>query len=91
MQYNAERFCSSLKAGEGLYVERRKGAGGSCRRIDVSGYIDKAHLKPGGVLVRCNITSSGSVRIDELLSLLGVEREQLSGPVRRIAVGWRKN
>lgn len=86
-----ERFCSSLKAGEGLYVERRKGPKGSSRRIDVSGYIDKAELRCGGVLVRCNITSSGSVRIDELLSLLGVERRQLSGPIRRCAVGWLKN
>lgn len=86
-----ERFSSSLKAGERFYVERRKGERGECKRIDVSGYIETAELKGECVLIRCSITPSGSVRIDELLGLLGVEREQLSGPIRRIAVGWRKN
>jgi radical SAM-linked protein len=86
-----ERFCSALESGEGLYVERRKGERGICRRIDVGDYIETAELKGSHVLVRCSITPSGSVRIDELLDLLGIEREQLSGPVRRSAVEWRKN
>lgn len=86
-----ERFCLALEADEGLYVERRKGERGSCRRIDVSDYIETAELKGAHVLVRCSITPSGSVRIDELLGLLGIEREQLSGPIRRSAVGWLKN
>ena len=86
-----EKFCSALEGGEELYVERRKGERGESKRINVGSYIETAELKGECVLVRCSITSGGTVRIDELLSLLGVEREQLSGPVRRMAVGWRKN
>jgi radical SAM-linked protein len=86
-----ERFCSALRCGEGLYVERRKGERGICRRIDVGDYIETAELKGAHILIRCSITPSGSVRIDELLGLLGIKREQLSGPIRRSAVGWQKN
>jgi len=86
-----ESFCSALGCGEGLYVERCKGGRGRSLRIDVSGYIETARLVGESVLVRCKITSSGSVRIDELLRLFGVERCQLSGPIRRSAVGWQKN
>ena len=86
-----ERLCLTVKSVGGLYVERRKGESESFKRIDVSSYIETAELTASGVLFRCGVTPSGSVRTDELLGLLGLERGQLSGPIRRIAVGWQKN
>lgn len=90
-QSGFKKLCSLLASGEQLYVDRRKGERGESKRIEVSSYIERAELKDDCVLVRCVITPSGTVRIDELLSLLGIGREQLSGPVRRTAAGWRKN
>jgi hypothetical protein len=86
-----ERFRSTSEQGEKLCVERKKGKKGPVRKIDVSDYIDSVELEGREIAVRCNITKSGSVRVDEILELLGIERSQLSGPIRRRAVGWRKN
>ena len=39
-------------------------------------------------MVRSRITPGGSIRVEEIMNLLGVERSDLSGPVVRDRVEW---
>ena len=74
-----------------IIVERQSGNKKPNRRIDVCPYIDSIKYQNRGVIVRCNITPAGSVRVDEILTLLKIEPAMLSGPVKRRAVQWRQN
>jgi radical SAM-linked protein len=81
----------ALVAGSRLVVERRAGKNRPFRKIDVSGYIDSIECEEDALVVKCNITPAGSVRIDEVLPLLQIDPSRLSGPVKRKAVQWRQN
>jgi len=77
-------------AGE-LFVERFGGAGKSVRRIDVSVYIESVECEQNVLTVKCAVTPKGSVRVDEILQLLGIEFRDLCVPVKRRSVHWVTN
>jgi len=71
-----------------VIVERKSGKRKSFRRVDVSAYIGSLELEDGNYRVKCMITPSGSIRIDELMQQLGITAKDLSGPVKRTSVQW---
>lgn len=81
----------ALAAGEGLVILRQGHGTRPARKTDVSGYIDSIEREPDGWAVKCNITASGTVRADEILQLLQIDFLELSGPVKRKSVEWRRN
>ena len=58
------------------------------RRIDVSDYVESVECQGGTMLVVCNITTSGTVRIEEILQLLEVDNLALAGSITRKSVEW---
>ncbi len=74
-----------------LFVERFGGAGKSVRRIDVSVYIESVECEQNVLTVKCAVTPKGSVRVDEILQLLGIEFRDLCVPVKRRSVHWVMN
>lgn len=85
---DVEALRQVLAAGSGLVVERRGHGTKPARRTDVSAYIDSIEAEGGDLVVKCNITSAGTVRADEILQLLQIDSSQLSRPVRRKSVQW---
>ncbi len=77
-------------AGE-LFVERFGGVGKGVRRIDVSVYIESVECEQNVLTVKCAVTPKGSVRVDEILQLLGIEFRDLCVPVKRRSVHWVTN
>ena len=59
--------------------------------VDVRAFIVSVELDGERVLVKCRISSAGSIRVEEILELLGLDAEKLLGPVRRTAVRWHEN
>ena len=82
--------CALGGAGE-LFVERFGGAGKGVRRIDVSMYIESVECEQNVLTVKCAVTPKGSVRVDEILQLLGIEFRDLCVPVKRRSVHWAMN
>ena len=72
-----------------VHVERQATRKKCARRIDIGSYIESLGLTENTLRVECNITPSGSVRIDEILGLLEIEPTDLGGAVRRKSVQWR--
>ena len=81
----------AISGDEELIVERQASKGKGIRKIDVGRYINTIEYKEGTVAVKCNITPSGTVRIDEILQLLQIDRRHLSVPVKRKSVEWSCN
>jgi len=77
-----------ILAGESWIVERKLPGESKVRRIDVRPFLESIEAVERGVVVRCNVTAAGSIRIEEILRLLELEREDLAAPVRRTAVEW---
>jgi radical SAM-linked protein len=88
-----------LSAAEHLVVQRtiHKGASKSSRRaiksrnVDVKGFLKSLKLADKSIVAACEISPAGSVRVEEILKLLGLNEGMLAGPIRRASVQWQKN
>jgi len=58
------------------------------KKVDIRSFIDDIELGEKGVIIRCQISSGGSVRVDEIMDLLGLSIEDLAGAVRRESIEW---
>ncbi len=82
---------SGLLGSESIVVRRERGVKGArFKDVDVRGYLKSIEVDKRGVFVECRVTGEGSIRVEELLMLLGLDVEKLSGPVVRASVEWRE-
>jgi hypothetical protein len=89
---NLKAKVSRLLASEGLNVRRQIGRDKSkLKTVDVRGFLKSIVADDDGLIVECKITSAGSVRVDEILQLLQLDRQKLAAPIRRTSVQWENN
>ena len=69
-------------------MERRKPNQREGRRIDVKPFIESIRVEGGRVIVRCHVSNTGTIRVDEIMTLLELAPEDLDGPVERTHVTW---
>ena len=86
-----EQLRRSIEGKNPVIVERWAGKNKTRRRIDVGPYIDSIECRALAIVVKCNITNTGSVRVDEILELLQIDLSMISRPIERRAVQWRDN
>jgi radical SAM-linked protein len=75
---------------ESLVVERTAGPKSSTRKVDVRRFLKSIELQNNQIVVKCEITPSGTIRVEEILELLGLEASMLTAPVRRVSVQWQE-
>ena len=61
------------------------------KNIDVRNFLESIELDSNGIIVRCKITPAGSIRLEEILSLLELDVEKLALPVKRTNIQWKCN
>ena len=91
-----ERFSEQLKAtaeqvlaSEHLPLRRPMDESGlKFKNVDVRSFLKSIKLEDGSIIVECEIRPDGSVRVDELLRLLGLDEVALAAPIRRTNVQW---
>ncbi len=84
-----EAIIERVLASESLDVRRQTGPRGSrIKNINVRPFLTSIETDDHGIIVECSISSAGSIRVDEVLSLLELDESMLKGPVRRIGVQW---
>ncbi len=91
-----ERFGEQLKAtaerllaSEHLPLRRPMDESGlKFKNVDVRSFLKSIKLEDGSIIVECEIRSDGSVRVDELRKLLGLDEAALAAPIRRTNVQW---
>jgi radical SAM-linked protein len=81
-----------LLASENLNIRRRMGIKTSkIKNLDVRVFLKSIKLEDQGIIVECNISSAGTIRVDEILRLLELDENNLASPVRRMNVQWQVN
>jgi len=58
--------------------------------VDVRGFLKSIEPGDGCVSVECEISSAGSIRMDEVLDILGLDIAKLAGPIKRMSVQWSR-
>jgi len=74
---------------EHLFIERRIDEKGNTRVVDIGGYIKSVEFDSLKVAVTCGIEPSGTIRVDEILKLLGVDESMMLSGVKRTCIKWR--
>jgi hypothetical protein len=57
--------------------------------VDVREFLKSIKLDDRSIIVEYNISSDGSIRIEEILRLLELDEGKLASPVRRTNVRWQ--
>ena len=84
-----EAIIERVLASESLDVRRQTGPRGSrIKNINVRPFLTSIETDDHGIMVECSISGAGSIRVDEVLSLLELDESMLAGPVRRTGVQW---
>jgi hypothetical protein len=79
-----------LLASENLNVRRRTGIKQSkVKNLDVRAFLESIKMDKQGIIVQCNISPAGSIRIEEILRLLELDEDRLALPIRRTNVKWQ--
>lgn len=81
----------TLRAGRHVVIERKTPGKRKTKQIDVNSFVDDIELNDNRLSVRCKISESGSIRVDELQNIFHVPAETLDGPVTRDNVKWITN
>jgi radical SAM-linked protein len=93
-QYSVAKLRTRIErvlASDSLELQRTVDAKGTLRKVDVRRYLESIELKDRHVVVRCRVSAAGSIRVEEILSLLELEVDRLAGAVRRTCVTWRQH
>ena len=93
-EYLNEKLKTRIKrllASESLNLQRRIDARGNTHNVDVRGFLKSIEAYENNVLVECKISSTGSIRVDEILELLELDVEKLTAPIRRTSVKWQES
>ena len=86
-----------LLASESLNVQRQiekknskfRTQNSKLKNVDVRKFLKSIKLDDRGIIVECNISSAGSIRIEEILRLLELDEIKLVSPIRRTNVQWQ--
>ena len=59
------------------------------KNVDVRKFLKSIKSDDRSIIVECNISSAGSIRIEEILRLLELDEGKLGSPIRRTNVQWQ--
>ena len=84
----AERFMSQTH----LFIERtNRKKKYKTKQLDIRSYIKAIIKTDEGIVVTCQIRDDGAIRVDEMLGALGLNPENLGGPIQRKRLHWQLN
>ena len=83
LKSKADEIKSKIASKEELFVTRTGGKGKIPRQINVLPFIDSLDYHGDELCVWCNISGGGTVRVEELVDILQIDRSEMVGPVTR--------
>jgi len=79
-----------LLASESINLRRQTDKKNSkLKNVNVRDFLKSIKIDDRGIIVECNISSAGSIRIEEILRLLELDEGKLALPIRRTNVQWK--
>ena len=86
-----EATIEKVLGSEEFWLTRQIDAKGNTRKVDVRGFIESFELIGDRLAVVCKVSGRGTIRVDEILQLLELEKDKLAAPIRRTCVRWCGN
>lgn len=83
-----ERLVENIQSGNEIMVERKGTKRKPARTVNVGAFIESVELDNKTVRLRCSISGSGSIRPGEILELLALSAEMITGAIVRKDVKW---
>ena len=83
-----KRIVAELSSRNEITVERRIDDGPRVKVVDVRPFLKSIKVEAGDVVADCAISPGGTIRVDEILGLLDLKQDDLTGPVRRVSVQY---
>jgi len=78
-----------LLASESINLQRQTDRKNSkLKNVDVRDFLKSIKMDDRGIIVECNISTDGSIRIEEILRLLELDEDKVALPIRRTNVQW---
>ena len=81
-------YIEGLLAKDKIEVNRRIGEDSKVKPTDVRPFLKSISAKKTDIIVDCKVSPAGTVRVDEILSLLQLKVEDLAVPVKRMSVTY---
>ena len=79
---------AKVMGSERCVVERTAAEGRATRSVDVRPFLQSIRLEGGTLIVQHRTGGTGSIRVEEIQQLFGLQTQDLAGPVRRTSVMW---
>ena len=76
-------------ASRALEFKRQNMKSSGFKSVDVRPYLKSIELDGENIVVECEISPTGSIRVNEILEILGLDAEKLVAPIRRTKVKWK--
>lgn len=80
-----------LLAAEHIEIDRQLNEAGRTRNVDVRPFLESLQLNEQAVIADCKVSKEGTIRVSEIVRLLGLDEQKEGLPVRRENVQWRNN
>ena len=80
---------ADLLAKEHLVMDRVAPGRRGERCVDVRAFLKSIRLDSTQVIVECGISDAGSIRVDEIMTLLEIAPADLTAPIQRTEVAWK--
>jgi uncharacterized protein (DUF2344 family) len=90
MSENVQKRINSLLDNESLVIERSIKKKNTSKKIDVRDFLISIIVEEDSIIVRCEINTKGSIRVQEVMELLELDTEMLVCPIKRTNVQWLK-
>jgi radical SAM-linked protein len=59
------------------------------RQVDVRPFVDRIQFENNDIIVAYGVSNAGTIRVEEVLQLLDLTLDDLSGPIQRRHVTWK--
>jgi len=90
-QHCGEQFkyrASQLLANDSLELQRTSDTKAKAKTVDVRCFLESVEVQGARVIISVGFSPKGSIKVDEILGLLGLDAGALDGPVTRTKVLW---
>jgi len=93
-EYLNERLKSTIErllASESLNIRRMiKKRKSRIKNLNVRGFLKSIELDKNNIIVDSRISSTGSIRVEEIMELLELDMEKMVLPIRRTSLMWHE-
>lgn len=77
-----------LESREPIWIQRGHYGKATTRRLDIAAFLEHLDWQDGCIRLRCRVSGQGTIRTEEMLAWIGLDRQCLTAPIVRTKIKW---